>query len=167
MHFHKVIRTYDFIRNREKICIYKWINGSIVIFLVLYMDDILLIENDVPALQEIKVWLSSQFFMKDLEELSYILGMKIHRDRSKRLLGLSQSMYIDTVLKWFSMENSKKGYLSIGHIIFFLKRDCPTIPQEREHMSRIPYALVVRSIMYVMPCMRPDVAYSLGIVSRY
>ena len=52
--------------------------------------------------------------MKDLGEASYILGMKIYRDRSKRMLGISQSTYIETVLKRFSMENSKKGYLLIG-----------------------------------------------------
>ena len=43
--------------------------------------------------------------MKDLGESSYILGMKIYRDRSKRMLGISQSTYIETVLKKFSMEN--------------------------------------------------------------
>ena len=60
-----------------------------IVFLVLYVDDIFLIENDVIALQGIKVWLSSQFSMKDLGEASYILSMRIYRDRSKRLLGLS------------------------------------------------------------------------------
>ena len=85
------------------------------------MDDILLIENDVPALQGIKIWLSSQFSMKDLGEASYILGMRIYRDRSKRLLGLSQSTYIDTMLKRFSMENSKKSYLPIDHKISLSK----------------------------------------------
>ena len=79
-----------------------------VIFLELCVDDILLLGNDIPALQSVKLWLSSQFSMKDLEEASYILGIKIYRDRSRRLLGLSQSMYIDTMLKWFNMENSKK-----------------------------------------------------------
>ena len=34
-------------------------------------------------------------------------------------------------------------------------------------MSRIRYASTVESIMYVMTCMRLDVAYSLGVVSRY
>ena len=105
--------------------------------------------------------------MKDLGEASYILGMKIYRDRSKRMLGLSQSMYIDTVLKQFSMENSKKGYLPIGHGINLSKRDCPTTPQERERMSRVPYASVVGSIMHAMTCTRPDVAYSIDVVSRY
>ena len=54
MYFDKVIRIYGFIKNREEPCIYKWTNGSIIIFFVLYMDDILLIENDVLTLQGIK-----------------------------------------------------------------------------------------------------------------
>ena len=94
--------------------IYKWINGLIIVFLVLYVDDILLIENDVLVLQRIKVWLSSQFSMKDLRKAAYILGMKIYRGRSMRLLKFFQSTYIDTMLKQFSMENFKKGYLPIG-----------------------------------------------------
>ena len=99
--------------------------------------------------------------MKDLGETSYILKMKIYRDRSKRLLGLSQSMYIDTMLKRFSMENFIKGYLLIGHEISLLTKDCSTTPQERVCKSRIC------SIMYVMIYMRLDVVYLLGIVSRY
>ena len=131
------------------------------------MDDILLIENDVPTLQGIKVGLSSQFSMKDLEEAAYILGMKIYRNRSKRLLGLSQSTYIDTMLKWFSMENFKKGYLPIDQEISLSKGDCLTTPQEKVRMSRVLYASTVNSIMYVMTCTRSEVAYSLEVVSRY
>ena len=50
MHFDKVIRTYGFIKNREESCIYKWVYNSVIVFFILYMDDILLIENDIPAL---------------------------------------------------------------------------------------------------------------------
>ena len=50
MHFNKVIKTYGFVRNGQEPCIYKWANDSVVIFLVLYVDDILLIENNIPAL---------------------------------------------------------------------------------------------------------------------
>ena len=139
----------------------------IIIFSILYVDDILLIKNDIPTLQRIKVWLSSQFSIKDLGEAAYILEMKIYRDKSKRLLELSQFTHIDTMLKWFSMENFKKGYLPIGQKIFLSKGDCPTTFQERERMSRVSYALIVCSIINIMICTRLDVAYSLGIVSRY
>ena len=50
MHFDKVIKMYDFVRNGKESCIYKWINNFMVVYLVLYIDDILLIENDVLAL---------------------------------------------------------------------------------------------------------------------
>ena len=105
--------------------------------------------------------------MEDLGEAVYILGMKIYRDRSKKLLGLSQSTYIDIMTKQFSMKKSKKGYLLIDHKFFLSKKDCLTNPQERERMSRILYASIVDSIIYAMTCMRLDVAYSLGVVSRY
>ena len=64
----------------------KKISGSIVVFLILYVDDILIIKNDIPTLQ---TWLSNQFSMKDLGEATYILGIRIYRDRFKGLLGLS------------------------------------------------------------------------------
>ena len=67
---------------------YKKISESVVTFLVLYVDDILLIENDIFILTLVKVYLSNEFTMKDLGEASYILGIKVYRDRSKRMIGL-------------------------------------------------------------------------------
>ena len=81
----------------------------------MYVDDILLLGNDIPMLQKAKSSLSKVFSMKDLGEAVYILGIKIYRDRSKRLIGLSQSTYIDKVLNRFSMHDSKKGYLPMNH----------------------------------------------------
>ena len=68
---------------------YKKSSGSVIVFLVLYVDDIVIMGNDIPSLQSVKSWLSKKFSMKDLGEASYILGIKINRDRSKRMLGLS------------------------------------------------------------------------------
>ena len=54
---------------------YKERDGSVVVLLVLYVDDILLIGNDVGVLSSVKEWLSSKFDMKDLG--SHILGIKL------------------------------------------------------------------------------------------
>ena len=88
--------------------------------------------------------------MKDMGEATYILGMKIYRDRSKRLLGLSQSTYIDRVLKWFSMSESKKGFIPMRHGIHLSKSMCPRTEDERICMDKIPYASAIGSIMYAM-----------------
>ena len=105
--------------------------------------------------------------MKDLGEATYILGIKIYRDGSKRLLGLSQSTYIDKMLKRFNMKQSKRGFIPIIHGITLLKSMCPRTQDERTHMNLIPYASAIRSIMYSMICTRPDVSYTLSITSRY
>ena len=146
---------------------YKKTSGSAIVFLVLYVDDILLIGNDIPMLQLVKTWLSQKFFMKNLGEVSYILYIKIYRNRSKKMLGLSQFRYIDLVLKRFNMEGSKRGYLPIGHGIQLSKKISPKTSEERNRMSSIPYTSTIGSIIYAMLCTRPDMAYALGIVSRF
>src|SRR4051812_36057415 len=105
--------------------------------------------------------------MKDLGEAAYILGIKIYRDRSRRLIGLNQSTYIDKVLKQFSMEEAKKGFLPMSHGIKLSKTQCPSTTDERERMSRVPYASTIGSIMYAMVCTRPYVSYALSVTSRY
>ena len=54
LHFDRYIKSYDFVRNKEELCIHKWVIGSMIIFLVLFIDDILLIENEIVALQGIR-----------------------------------------------------------------------------------------------------------------
>ena len=89
IHFDEAIKSFGFSQNMDEPCVYKKVSGSTITFLVLYVDDILLIGNDVGAMSSIKVWLSSHFAMNDLGEASYILGIKLFRGRKKRLLGLS------------------------------------------------------------------------------
>jgi len=76
-------------------CIYLKVNGSGYIFLMFYVDDILLATNDNELLFETKRVLSSHFDMKDLGEAAYVLGIQILRDRNNGVLELSQKTFID------------------------------------------------------------------------
>ena len=78
---------------------FKKISGRAITFLVLYVDEILPIENDIPMMTSVKFLLSKEFFMRNLGETSYILRIKIYGDRSKKMLSLSPQMYIEKVLK--------------------------------------------------------------------
>nr|GEZ17295.1 hypothetical protein [Tanacetum cinerariifolium] len=89
--------------------IYVKASGSYVTFLILYVDVILIMGNNIPMLQDVKSYLGRCFAMKDLGEAAYILGIKIYRDRAKRLIGLCQSAYIEKILKIYFMKNSKRG----------------------------------------------------------
>jgi hypothetical protein len=165
--FDHVIKQYGFTRSVEEPCLYMKISGSKIAYLVLYVDDILLIGNDVPTLTSVKEWLAKNFQMKDLGQAERILGIRIYRDRTKRILALSQESYIDKVLERFSMENSKRGFLPMSHGITLSKTQSPVEPKDVERMKMIPYASAVGSIMYAMMCTRPDVSYALSMTSRY
>ena len=142
-------------------------SGSSVAFLILYVDDILLIGNNVEFLESVKDYLNKCFSMKDLGEISYMLGIKIYRDRSRRLIGLSQSTYLDKVLKKFKMEQSKKGFLPVLQGIKLSKTQCPITTEDREKMSVLPYASAIGSIMYAMMCTRPDVSLAVSMEGRF
>nr|GEZ95523.1 retrotransposon protein, putative, Ty1-copia subclass [Tanacetum cinerariifolium] len=118
------------------------------------VDDILIMGNNIPILKEVKDYLGKCFSMKDLGEASYI------RDRSWRLIGLSQSGYIDKILKKYNMHNSKKGYLPMEVKHDLSNELCASTPQEVAYMKKVPYASAVGSIMYAVRCTRPDVAFA-------
>jgi hypothetical protein len=65
--------------------------------------------------------LRKSFSTKDLGEAAYILDIKIYRDRSKRLIGLSEDAYIDKILNRFNIQDSKKSFLPMSHGITLSK----------------------------------------------
>ena len=81
-HFDEVIRGLGFFKNEEEACVYKRVNGSLIVFFALYVDGILIIKNTISMLQLVKTYLSKNFSMKDLGEASVILGIKLYRDIS-------------------------------------------------------------------------------------
>jgi hypothetical protein len=91
MIFDETIRKFGFKKNGEDNCIYAKFNNEKFVFLVLYVDDILLASNNVHLLLEMKSFLSSHFDTKDVGEASYVLGVEIHRYRRKGVLGLHKS----------------------------------------------------------------------------
>ena len=81
-----------------------------MVFLISYVDDILLIGNDFEMLSKVKIQLATQFQMKVLGEAQYVLGIKIIRDRKNKIIALSEGNYIDSILSKYNMQNFKKGF---------------------------------------------------------
>ncbi|GKC41445.1 hypothetical protein Tco_1059167 [Tanacetum coccineum] len=117
-------------------------------------------------LQDVKSYLGKCFAIKDLEEATYIIGIKIYRDRFRRLIDLYQSAYIEKILKRFNMENSKRGLIPMQEKPKLSKAQGASTPDEVKRIQRVPYASTVGSIMYAVRCTRPDVAFTHNITSR-
>jgi hypothetical protein len=164
--FDGTIRKFEFKENEDN-CVYAKFKNGKFIFLILYVDDILLASSDVNLLLEMKKFLSSNFDMKDLGEASFILGIEIHRDRRKGVLGLSQKTYLEKVLKKYSMHTSKPSPAPIVKGDSFGEFQCPRNQYEIDQMKEVSYASAIRSLQYAQVCTRPDLAFVTRILGRY
>eukprot|EP00253_Pinus_taeda_P036082 PITA_36082 len=142
--FDTFIRGLGFTKSQADHCVYFKLIGDRVIYLVLYVDDMLLVGNDEEIIQDFKTQLSSKFDMEDLGAANYILGMEIKRER-----------------------DSKPVKVPIPLGVRLSAEQCPKEQEEEEEMSRVPYASAVGSFMYAMFCTRPDIAHAVGVLSRF
>jgi hypothetical protein len=149
-------------------CVYfkKCDDGSIL-YLLLYVDDMLIAAKDMGEVQKVKDQLSSEFDMKDLGAAKKILGMEIIRDRKARKLYLSQRGYVQKVLRRFNMSEAKSVSTPFAPHFKLSSALSPSTQADFTYMERVPYSSAVGSLMYAMICTRPDLSYAVSMVSRY
>ncbi|GJT56454.1 retrovirus-related pol polyprotein from transposon TNT 1-94 [Tanacetum coccineum] len=143
--FDKFMMESKYTRSKYDHCVYlkKLQDGSFV-YLLLYVDDMLIASQCLDEIEKLKTQLKSKFEMKDLGEAKMILGMEIVRDRKLRKLCL-----IQTISEKISAAMSSKN------------------DAEKAYMEKLSYANVVGSLVYTMICTRPDISHVVGMVSRY
>lgn len=166
--FDSFMTQHNFKKTSADHCVFvkNYENGESII-LLLYVDDMLIVGKDKIKIAALKKALSKSFAMKDLGAVKRILGMKITRDRSKRMLWVSQEDYIEKVLKRFNMHNAKPARVPLAGHFKLSKSQCPKNEEEKEEMNKVPYSSAVGSLMYAMVCTRPDIGYAVGVVSRF
>ena len=139
-------------------------NGKInFVFLSIHVDDIFMIfANDVVMLEDEKRAIGTKFKVEDLGEVSHILGMLIKRDRNSRTPTISQSKYLEGVLKRFNMTECKPVSTPIEPGKQFHELS------ENETPANIhEYQKIIGCLTYVTTASRPDLAAAVGILSKY
>ena len=166
--FDSFMTSHEFKRCTRDSCVYyKNCDDGSMIYLLLYVDDMLIAAKDMKEIQKLKDQLKAEFEMKDLGAAKKILGMEIVRDRKSRVLHLSQKNYIERILRRFNMHEAKPVNTPFAAHFKLSSALSPTTETDMEYMARVPYSSVVGSLMYAMICTRPDLAYAVSMVSRY
>uniref|UniRef100_A0A803R4Z6 Reverse transcriptase Ty1/copia-type domain-containing protein n=1 Tax=Cannabis sativa TaxID=3483 RepID=A0A803R4Z6_CANSA len=166
--FDTFMMKQGFSRSYYDACFYhKGTDINTVIYLLLYVDDMLIISKERSQVDEMKKQLKAEFEMKDLGIASKILGITIKRDRKLGKLFLTQEDYIQKIIEKFSMKDSKKTSQPITSQYTLTKEQCPKTEAEKEAMSKVPYSSAVGTIMYLMVCTRPDLAFAISTLSKY
>ena len=119
----------------------------------------LIIGSSIEKINNMKKQLSKQFAMKDLGAVKQIVGMRIIRDKANGTLKLLQSEYVKKVLSKFNMNEAKPVSTPLGNHLKLSKEQSQKTEEKRDHMSKVPYASAIGSLIYVMVCTRPDIAH--------
>ncbi|KAL0374429.1 UNVERIFIED_CONTAM: Retrovirus-related Pol polyprotein from transposon TNT 1-94 [Sesamum radiatum] len=165
--FDNFMKTLMFHKSAYDPCLYfKFVNNA-PIFLVLYVDDMLIASPDLSMIEKLQNDLRKTFEMKDLGNAKKILGMTIDRDRKTSSIFLNQKAYVISVLEKFSMINAKSSSVPLAPHFQLSKDQSPKSDSEKKLMEKVPYSNAIGSVMYLMVCTRPDIAYAVSCLSRY
>ena len=135
--------------------------------MLIYVDGMLLISKEKSKIDKLKEILNSEFDMKNMGEAKKILGINIKRDRKLKHLFLNQKEYLNKLIDKFSMRGAKPASLPLSsQLLVNLKQKAKTEIEIKE-MEGKPYANAIGSVMYSMVCTRPDLAYSISVLSRF
>ncbi|KAG8484503.1 hypothetical protein CXB51_023752 [Gossypium anomalum] len=114
------------------------------IYLLLYVDDMLIASKSKVEIERLKTQLNLEFEMKDLGEAKKILGMEIWRDRAHSRVSLSQKQYLRKVIQQFGMnEQTKLVSIPLASHFKLSAQLSPSTNMEREYMLQVPYSNAV------------------------
>lgn len=157
----KFLLDINFVRSDNDFCLYILTCKNEKMFLLIYVDDIILAGTNLKLLDKIKLKLMNRFKMKDKGDLKHFLGLSIHYNREEGILRIEQSMYIESVLKRFNMNKCKGSNIPIDPK---LKVD---LCNDNSKITDKPFRELVGCLMYLMLGSRPDICFSVNFFSRF
>ena len=164
---HEYLVSQGFVRTISDYATYSRGKGFKQVILALYVDDLLILSEDINEVLKVKAALAQTFEMVDFGEVSVVLGMRITRDRERGVLCIDQEKYAEEVLRRFGMENCKPISIPLPTDQKLVKAQGAFTEEERRSMEATPYRQVVGSLMYLMVSTRPDLAAALGVLARF
>lgn len=147
--------------------IWVYLKDDTRVYVPVYVDDITVVSKRKAAIAWVKSELKKRFKLRDLGPTSFLLGVHVERNRSKRTLTLSQRQGIVDMLNKFDMGDCNPVATPLDPSVRLSTSDCPTTEDDARYMKTIPYAEAVGSLMYIAIATRPDIAYAVGVLSRF
>ncbi len=138
----------EFVRSDADFSVYVVQVGDVKFFIIVYVDDLILVCNNKDKLLQVKEKLFRKFKMKDLGDLHFFLGMEVERDHAQCLFYINQIGYFKEILKRFRMEDCK----AIGVPLDPKRKLKKNVNKDDDEMVKVPYQQAVGSLIYAMLC---------------
>ena len=132
------------------------------VILILYVDDQLLLGEDLSKIQDIKCQLGKLYQMKDLGPASSYLGIRITRDRNTQAIWIDQQAYIENTLKRFELSdaNSTNTPLPAG---IHLEKSEESVALD----TKTYYQQIIGTLIYATIGTRPNIAFAAMRLSQF
>jgi hypothetical protein len=157
--FDKVMLLDGYKVNGSDKCVYTKFDDNLCgVIVCLYVDDMLILGTNIDVVNDTKQFLSSKFDMKDLGKADLILGIKL--TKLKNGFRMSQEHFVEKILRKFDFYDSKPVSTPYDGNLHLKKNNGSSVSQTQ-------YAQIIGSLMYLMNCSRPDIAYAVNRLSRY
>jgi len=141
--------------------LYVMRKGGDRVYVLVYVDDMLIAAQSISAIQEVKQRLRDVFDIHDLGEAHRFLGMEITRDRASHTLKLSQQRAAATLVNKYGLGDANSRCVPISAGVHLSGEG------ELLDTDAYPYSELVGSLLYLSVCTRPDLAQAVGVLARY
>jgi hypothetical protein len=142
--------TYIFIRKDRKLIV------------GLYVDDMVILADDIQVVRDFKAGIAKRWEIKDLGEVKKILGFKITRDRAKRTIKIAQTAYTDEMITEYGLTDAREAKTPPVSLEMLE----PT--SETDRLANIDqYRKVISKLLYLIRGSRPDIYFAVSRLSRY
>ncbi|WJZ84162.1 hypothetical protein VitviT2T_003781 [Vitis vinifera] len=156
--FDLAILSDGFRHNNVDKCLYSKTCDDYIVIVCLYVDDMLILSDDMKGIIETKKFLSSTFKMKDLREVDTILGIKVKRNSGG--YALNQTHYIEKVVSKFS-------HLKIKDVNTPFDSSIKLENNDGRLVALLEYASAIGSLMYAAQCTWADISFAVSKLSRF
>ena len=132
-----------------------------------HVDDLVLASASKEAIEKVKSELRTRFKIHEQGPTSFLLGVKLERDRQNRTISLSQPAYVDSILHTYRMQDCNPAQTPMAEKDRLSSAMSPVSEEEKEDMKGVPYREALGKLLYLSIATRPDIAYAVGVLCRF
>ena len=156
------LKEMQFTQTASDPCIYYQKAGKDIMFIGVYVDNIILAAKIEEQLKQVKEDLSNKFDVKDLGELKYFLGIKVEQNKESGFIWIGQPAYTENFLKRLGMQDSKPTSTPVE-----VSSKLKPAPSQAEPVNQTEYQSAVGSLMYLVVSTRPNIAFSVNNLAQF
>lgn len=168
------LREWGFVQSNIDVCMFAYSRGSSKLWVVVWViDDCVIADNDAALREEFVSWLGTRFPVEDKSELSWILHVKVSRDRGRRSISLSQELYVRDLLNRYDYLHgglTRRFDSPCDSNVKLCAEQSPAVGSaEHAHMAkyRSDYMSLVGAFLWLANVSRPELAYIAGQLARF